>query len=174
MTKTTITGILSLAVALMMGTALVAGPADKEADMKKPVQVFVLLGQSNMLGFGKVKGGEGSVENAVKNKKLYPYLVDKDGNWVERKDVRNVRIMHSRGSMKTFNNEWMKIGKGNVGVEYGIGKYVGDALDEPVLILKSCIGNRSLGWDLLPPGTPRYKAAGIECPGYGEHCHPTG
>ena len=37
-----------------------------------------------------------------------------------------------------------------------------------MLILKSCIGNRSLGWDLLPPGTPRYSAEGIECPGYKE------
>ena len=36
----------------------------------------ILLGQSNMLGFGKIKGGEGSLENAVKEKKLYPYLVD--------------------------------------------------------------------------------------------------
>jgi hypothetical protein len=26
------------------------------------------------------------------------------------------------------------------------------------MILKSCIGNRSLGWDLLPPGSERYKA----------------
>ncbi|MDZ7631778.1 MAG: sialate O-acetylesterase [Gemmatimonadaceae bacterium] len=27
-----------------------------------------------------------------------------------------------------------------------------------MLILKSCIGNRSLGWDLLPPGSERYEA----------------
>ena len=25
-----------------------------------------------------------------------------------------------------------------------------------VMLLKSCIGNRALGWDLLPPGTPRH------------------
>ena len=28
-------------------------PDGKEADMSKPVQVYILLGQSNMLGFGK-------------------------------------------------------------------------------------------------------------------------
>ena len=33
-------------------------PDGKPADMTKPVQVFVLLGQSNMVGLGKVKGGE--------------------------------------------------------------------------------------------------------------------
>jgi alpha-galactosidase len=37
----------------------------------------------------------------------------------------------------------------------GFGHVVGQALDEPVLLLKSCIGNRGLGWDLLPPGSER-------------------
>jgi len=44
-----------------------------------------------------------------------------------------------------------------VGPEIGIGHYVGHATDAPVLILKSCIGNRSLGWDLLPPGSKGYE-----------------
>ena len=65
-------------------------PAGKPADMSKPVQVYVLLGQSNMLGFGKINGGEGSLEHAVKEKHLYPYLVDEAGAWTERQDVRNV------------------------------------------------------------------------------------
>ena len=30
-------------------------------------------------------------------------------------------------------------------------------MDEPVLILKTAIGNRSLGWDLLPPGSESYE-----------------
>ena len=33
-------------------------PDGKPADMTKPVQVFILLGQSNMVGLGKVAGGE--------------------------------------------------------------------------------------------------------------------
>ena len=55
-----------------------ADPDGKSADMTKPVQVFILLGQSNMLGFGKVgpAGKNGSLEHAVKTKKLYPYLAD--------------------------------------------------------------------------------------------------
>ena len=51
----------------------------------------------------------------------------------------------------------MTITGGKIGPEYGIGHYVGNAIDAPVLILKSCIGNRSLGWDLLPPGSERYE-----------------
>lgn len=85
-------------------------PDGKPADMTKPVQVFILLGQSNMVGMGKVAGGEGTLENAVKNKNKYPYLVDDAGKWSERKDVRNVRVMVGRrGGMQLFNNEWMTI-----------------------------------------------------------------
>lgn len=46
----------------------------------------------------------------------------------------------------------------NIGPEIGIGHHLGNVTDAPVMILKSCIGNRSLGWDLLPPG-PQYGLA---------------
>lgn len=134
-------------------------PDGKPADMSKPVQVYILMGQSNMLEMGKVKGGEGSLEHAVKEKKLYPYLVDEEGNWTERKDVRYVRVMGSGGPGKTrlFNNEWMTVSGGKIGVEIGIGHHVGHATDAPVMILKSAIGNRALGWDLLPPGSESFE-----------------
>jgi hypothetical protein len=61
------------------------------------------------------------------------------------------------GGMKVFNNEGMTIKGGTIGPEIGIGHYVGHATDAPVLILKSCIGNRSLGWDLLPPGSSSFE-----------------
>jgi len=75
----------------------IARPDGKPADMTKPVQVFILLGQSNMVGLGKIAGGEGSLEHAVKEKKKYSYLADEAGNWTERKDVRYVRVMDGRG-----------------------------------------------------------------------------
>ncbi len=136
------------------GQAQLPDPDGKPADMSKPVQVFILLGQSNMLNMGKLK----KLEPLVKEKGKYPYLVDDAGNWTVRKDVRNVRVMGSGGpgKMRVFNNEWMTI-KGNVGVEIGIGHHLGNAVDAPVMILKSAIGNRSLGWDLLPPGSERYE-----------------
>ncbi len=133
-------------------------PDGKPADMRKPVQVYVLLGQSNMLGFGKVSGDDGSLEHAVKEKHLYPYLVDDSGNWTERKDVRNVRVMGSgTGDLKLFNNEWMTIKGKAIGPEIGIGHQLGQAIDAPVMLLKSCIGNRALGWDLLPPGSEGFE-----------------
>ena len=131
--------------------------------MTKPVQVFILLGQSNMVGKGKIAGGEGSLENAVKTKNKYSYLVDDAGAWTERKDVRFVRYMSGKGPL---NNEWMAVKGGTIGPEFGIAHPVGNAIDAPVMILKTCIGNRSLGWDLLPPGSERYEFEGKIYAGY--------
>jgi len=138
-------------------------PDGKPADMSKPVKVFILMGQSNMVGMGKITGGEGSLENAVRSKNKYPYLVDDAGKWSERKDVRFVRFMSGKGPL---NNEWMAIKSGTIGPEHGIGHVVGNAVEAPVLILKCCIGNRSLGWDLLPPGSERFEVDGKVYAGY--------
>jgi hypothetical protein len=158
------TSYLGAVVAL----AAVAVPTLRAADATKPVKVFILMGQSNMLGLGKISGEargkhggpEGSLEAAVKEKKKYPYLVDETSNWAQRMDVRYVRVMVGKGGgMQVFNNEWMTVKTcKTIGPEFGIANVVGDATDAPLMLLKSCIGNRSLGWDLLPPGSERYEA----------------
>jgi autotransporter-associated beta strand protein len=38
-----------------------------------------------------------------------------------------------------------------------------------VLIIKTSIGNRSLGWDYLPPGSARYSYGGVTYAGYGDY-----
>ncbi|HEY3320148.1 MAG TPA: sialate O-acetylesterase [Planctomycetota bacterium] len=161
MNRKKMAGLAGMLAILMCSPWCVAAESPaKIADMTKPVQVFILMGQSNMVGMGKIAGGEGSLENAVKAKKKYSYLVDDAGNWAERKDVRFVRVMSGKGGgMQQFNNEWMTVKAcKTIGPEFGIAHDVGDAIDAPVMILKSCIGNRSLGWDLLPPGSERYEA----------------
>lgn len=120
-------------------------PDGKEADTSKPVQVFIMMGQSNMLGFGN----PGPVKGVAAQK--YPYLVDDAGNWNVRKDVRNVFFCMAQLKY----NDWLTPengnGSGKFGPEIGIGNYLGHAIDAPVMLLKSCVGNRALGWDLLPP-----------------------
>ena len=150
-------------------------PDGKPADMTKKVKVFILLGQSNMVGLGRINAGdkgkpEGSLEHAVKTKVKYPYLVDDAGNWSVRKDVRFVRMMQGNGLM---NNEWLGVAQpeqifksSTIGVEFGIGHLVGNAVDAPVMILKSCIGNRALGWHLLPPGSKRFEEGDKVYAGY--------
>jgi hypothetical protein len=135
-------------------------PDGKAADVTKTVKVFILMGQSNMLEMGNVAGDkDGTLEYAVKKEGLYPFLIDDEGKWTPRQDVRNVAVMGSGGPGKTQlrKNEWLTVSGGKIGVEQGIGHHLGNALEEPVLILKSAIGNRSLGWDLLPPGSPSYE-----------------
>ena len=67
-------------------------PDGEEADMSKPVQVYILMGQSNMLGAGK----PGKLQGIAAEK--YPYLIDEAGDWTVRKDVRNVFVMCSGNS----------------------------------------------------------------------------
>lgn len=132
-------------------------PDGKPADMSKPVQVFLIMGQSNTLEMGNV------TDNL---KELYPFLAA-DGGWSTRQDVRNVSVMVGKG---IYRNEWLTVeGKNKIGIEIGIGHQLGNAIDAPVMVLKSAIGNRSLGWDLLPPGSPRYTHDGKEQPGYREY-----
>jgi hypothetical protein len=133
----------------------------------KPVKVYILLGQSNMLGFGTVEpeSKKGTLQYAVKTEKKYPNLIDQDGNWVVRKDVRYVHVMQGK-KMQTLRNEWLTVGGKHIGPEMGIGHILGDHHDETVLVLKACIGNRSLGWDYLPPGSERFEYRGVIHAGY--------
>jgi hypothetical protein len=147
----------------------------KPATANKPVKVFILLGQSNMLGFGRIDPEEknGTLSHLVKKEGKFSHLLDENGNWIERKDVRNVHVMDKRGAGLTefttfqdMKNEWLTVKKGHIGPELQFGHLMGDIYDEPVLILKACIGNRSLGWDLLPPGSKRFEFEGRSYAGY--------
>ncbi len=165
---------LSLALVAVPGMAdqrpeQLPDPDGQPAAMDKPVKVFILLGQSNMLGFGRVEPQDkpGTLLNLTKVQGKYPHLLDESGNWTTRKDVRYVQVMHRNGKMLTLRNDWLTV-KGNIGPELQFGHIMGHVLDEPVLVLKSCIGNRSLGWDLLPPGSEQFEFEGKIYAGYGE------
>ncbi len=146
----------------------------KQAEHTKPVKVYVMLGQSNMLGFGRVEPKElkGTLEYFVNTMGMYPHLVDDTGKWIARQDVRYVHVMDQRGvdykELEKFGvvrNEWLVPNK-SFGPELGFGHVMGYYHDEPVLLLKACIGNRSLGWDLLPPGSERFEHDGKIYAGY--------
>jgi len=67
----------TLIAAAALGTLAAAAPA-RPADGK--LKIFVLSGQSNMVGFGQVKGSPGTMETYVKgNPQDYGHLVDKNG-----------------------------------------------------------------------------------------------
>jgi len=177
--------VVSLLAATVLGTASASAaekfdtnpkhqlprPDAKAADTNKPVKVFILLGQSNMVGMGDVGPEEkqGTLEFLTKKEKRYPHLLDEAGKWTARSDVRYVQVMQKNDNMAMLNNDWLQTParKGAaIGPELQFGYIMGHLLDEPVLVLKSCIGNRSLGWDLLPPGSERFTFEGKTYAGY--------
>ena len=145
-------------------------PDGKPAAAGEPVKVFILMGQSNMLGFGRIapEAKQGTLEYLAKKEGEYPHLLDDQGNWTQREDVRYVQVMHRRDKMSTLRNEWLTVTGRHIGVEVQLGHIMGHVLDEPVLVLESCIGNRSLGWDLLPPGSKQFEFEGKIYAGYKE------
>jgi alpha-galactosidase len=123
-----------------------------------PVKVFVLAGQSNMVGAGEVEaredrnGGKGSLEHLVRDKatkKRFAHLVDRKGDWVRREDVwisfRGAREVHGE----------LTVGYGAresaIGPELGFGHVVGERFDEQVLLVKVAWGGKSIAVDFRPP-----------------------
>jgi hypothetical protein len=159
--KRLISSMVMIAAVALATTGRAEGNVSKPADMKKPVKVFILMGQSNMCGMGKYAG----LEAAVKQNQKYSYLMDKDGNWTTWNDVRNVYICMK----KLCINDWMTVKNQKlIGVEYGIAHFLRQETDAPLMMLKCCVGNRSLGYDLLPPGSEKYEVNGQIKPGYGQ------
>ncbi len=139
-------------------------PDGSPVDQTKPVKVFILMGQSNMLGFGRVEPVDkpGTLTHLTKQEGKYPHLVDEDGNWTVRNDVQYVQTT-------VGNRQHPLTVKGpHIGVEQQFGHIMGHIHQEPVVVLKACIGNRSLGWDLLPPGSEQFEFDGKIYAGYKE------
>jgi predicted Ser/Thr protein kinase len=142
-------------------------PDGKPADMTKPVQVFILMGDGAMLGARSInpENTKGTLSYLAKKEKKYPHLLDDQGKWTKRNDVRYAKVVHfPEGSKDQMS--WLSVGEPEIGTELQIGHILGEALDAPVLLLKSCNGNRSLGWDLLPPGSERFTVNGTTYAGY--------
>lgn len=119
------------------------------------VKVFVLAGQSNMQGHGIVaaeersNAGKGSLEWLTTNPATsdkYGHLVDAAGNWVSRDDVY-ISYLERKGPLAPGYGHK----EGYIGPELGFGVTVGDAIDEPVLLIKIAWGGKSLAKDFRPP-----------------------
>jgi hypothetical protein len=131
----------------------------------KPVKVYIMSGQSNMVGFGTVSGTEEkTLQTMTVGQNKFPDLIDESGAWTTRQDVRY------RGVISDFTDAQLSPGAlgSGFGPELGFGYVMGWYHDEPVLLLKSCTGNRSLGWDVLPPGSVSYVYGSTNYGGYGD------
>ena len=130
-----------------------------------PLKVFILAGQSNMEGQGVVSmtgerdynGGKGNLVWSMKNSKSAEKmkgLKDAKGEWVVRDDVQ---ISFTAGEKVRKGGLTVGYtgygGTSHIGPELGFGFVMGDHFKEPVLLIKTAWGGKSLFVDFRPPSS---------------------
>jgi alpha-galactosidase len=150
------TPVLLFTSILILSSLLSAAPAKQAANGK--LKVFILAGQSNMVGFGQVEGDKpGTMETCVKEKPNdYGQLVNDQGEPVTRDDVWLVNISHADKAKQGWLTTGFGASDGHIGPEYGFGFAVGDYYEDPVLLIKCAWGGRSLYHNFLPPSAGDY------------------
>jgi hypothetical protein len=95
--------------------------------------------------------GHGDLEAVTKREGKFPNLIDEKGDWSVRNDVYfyDARIKFAGSPLSATSN-----GK-TIGPELGFGHVLGTFHDEQVLLIKTAMGNRALGFDFRPPSSGR-------------------
>lgn len=162
---------ISLPLVLFLSSVL-SGTAI--AEKPSPVRVFILAGQSNMEGQGVVdldhpkyyNGGKGTLQQVMSDPKKaaqFSHVKDAAGNWIVRDDVFvrfKTRHETKKGGLSIGFAGYP--GKHHIGPEFQFGHVTGAALEEPVLLIKTAWGGKSLFKDFRPPSAggetgPYYK-----------------
>lgn len=143
---------MHLLIALVTLLLSAAGMLAQQAGTS-PVKIFILAGQSNMLGQGNMSPAttQGTLEYIVANDpgNDYQFLVDDGGNWVVRDDVWIKDQDPSYGGLTVGYGS----NSGTVGPELGFGHFAGDHYENQVLIVKAAWGGKSLAVDFRPPSS---------------------
>ena len=149
---------LSLLLAVSAVLRLAAAPVNP-----RPLQIFILAGQSNMEGQSVVdlegpdyNDGQGTLARLMKDPAkgfALRHLRDNQGRWTVRNDVW-VRYQLDSGKLLQGRLSVGFSGYGDLhhfGPELQFGHRVGDAIDAPVLLIKTAWGGKSLHTDFRPP-----------------------
>ncbi len=133
-----------------------------DAGKAVPFKITFLTRDADGLGWLWRTDIPGTLDTVVKVDKKFPHLIDGKGNWTVRNDVIY------KGVISAVAQGPLTVGlQGNtIGPELQFGHIMGHYHDEPVLLIKASIGNRSLGWDILPPGSERFTYEGRTYAGY--------
>ncbi len=120
---------------------------------EKTVKVFFLVGQSNMEGKGNPVHLDTYKEDPL-IKPTYASLKDGEG-WKVREDVF-ITYPSKNGGAKhgPLTVGYGTKGENSIGPEFGFGHAVGNAIEDPVLIIKIAWGGKSLAVDFRPPSAP--------------------
>jgi len=121
----------------------------------EPLKVYILAGQSNMVGLGQVEGKEtpGTVDYCIENDKdgKYEFLVGKRrGKIAEQEDVW---IYYERDGDLLKGNLTTGYGNKNnsIGLELSFGEQIQKQEDGKILLIKVAWGGKSLAKDFRPP-----------------------
>ncbi|MEC9476148.1 MAG: sialate O-acetylesterase [Planctomycetota bacterium] len=145
---------------LFLVTSVMSQPIDEP----QPIQIFLLAGQSNMEGQAVVdlvheehyNGGNGTLIRLLEDPamaKRMGHLRQSNGEWTVRDDVW-VRYRTGNDVLKSGP---LSIGYAvyddphHFGPELQMGHILGDAIEAPILLIKTCWGGKSLHVDFRPP-----------------------
>jgi len=133
-------------MAALSGLAMLASAPSASAapPTTGPVKVFILAGQSNMQGKASLVTLAHQIK-AERTSKQFAHLHDGEGNYLKRDDVL-INFLDRHGKLGVDYGS-----KDRFGPELGFGWTVGEAIDEPVLIIKAAYGGRSLFRDFRSP-----------------------
>ena len=125
---------------------------------EKPLKVYILAGQSNMQGSAHFRTFK-AIGDDPETSALLKVILDKNGDpavcnnaWITYFTKKAERDTVLQGKMRVgygFDHE-------RIGPEYAFGLYMDKALDEPVLIIKTAWGGKSLAVDFRPPSAGPY------------------
>ncbi len=124
----------------------------------EPVNVFILAGQSNMQGSGKISTlPHMAMDHETKT--LHD-LIYNEGNYYSNPKVRIAAISESRGQKRELKSGPLSIGYGvnlrsvdTCGPELAFGITMFESLKAPILIIKTAWGGKSLYNDFRPPSS---------------------
>lgn len=129
-------------------------PIDKAQG--RPLKIYILAGQSNMQGQAQPSTVP-RMALSPETKALHDKILDKDGNPIEHKNVSIVYFTGgdiSKGEERALVEKkgLLSTGFGSaIGPELGFGITMDEAVDQPILIIKTAWGGRSLFHHFRPP-----------------------
>tara|TARA_R100000789_G_scaffold100323_1_gene109806 strand:- start:575 stop:1783 length:1209 start_codon:yes stop_codon:yes gene_type:complete len=134
------------------------------ADTRRPVKVFILVGQSNMEGHARVEtfdyiGDDPATAPLLKkmrNANGKPHVCD--GAWISYYTGRGEQNGEGFGKLSAGYGSRPNPSEdgGKIGPEFTFGITMDEQFEEPVLIIKTAWGGKSLFYDFRPPSAGVY------------------
>lgn len=121
----------------------------------KPLKVFVLCGQSNMQGHAQTR----TLEHLGMDPKTAPILKqlqNEDGTFTVSEDVW-ITYLSSGGEKSGKLTAGFGADDDKIGPEWTFGIYLNEELEEPILLIKTAWGGKSLNTDFRSPSAGRYE-----------------